>query len=136
MADIYVNHDDTWTASTIAAAAITSGTASDGANSATSEVISLDGFDGVIISVQVAYGATINEGVKVYVLSDIDGTLFEAVADGAWGFEMPRTASTTHRRSFSISAEDYATLKVRVANNSGATVTVTVRYKRFKRTTA
>lgn len=79
------------------------------------------------VSVECVYGATASQGLKVYVLGSIDGTNFETVASGAWGFEMQRATSSTYRTRFMVSALDYSSFKIHVTNNSGATVTVTVR---------
>lgn len=98
--------------------------------------ISLDDYLGVEVSVEIAYGGTASAGVQVHVLGDIDGTNYEARADLPYGFEMPRATSTTFRRRFSLSAQDYANFKVNVYNPSGASITATVRYRRFLGETA
>lgn len=78
------------------------------------------------ISVACAYGATATEGIKVYILRDIDGTNYEAVVDNPWGFEMPKTVSTTHRRTFTVPGT-ISKFKVHITNDSGAQVTVDIR---------
>src|SRR3712207_2655634 len=90
------DHDGAWAATSINAASVANGA------SATTAAISNDGKLGTEVSIEVAYGATASEGVKVYLLRDVDGTNYEAVADGPWGFEMPKTVSTTHRKPFTV----------------------------------
>lgn len=94
----------------------------------TSVAVSLDGKLAAKIGVTVAYGATVNQGVKVYVLGLVDGTNYEGEADSPWGFEMPATVSTTHRRVFTIPAGLHDSFKILVTNDSGAQVTVDVDY--------
>lgn len=115
--------DTSWTATSIASSAVAD-TASD-----TTAAISLDGVSGVEVSVTIAYGGTFDEGVMVYVLRDIDGTNYEAVADGPWQFEMPGSTSTTYRRQFHVPAITGSSIKVHLVNDSGASVTASVSYK-------
>lgn len=126
----FTDHDNTWNATAIAATAIASG-AGVGVETAP---ISLDGSDGALVSVSCSYGATANEGVKVYVLGDTDGTNYETVASGAWGWEHPKTPGSVLPKLYAVSAVEYSAIIIRVENNSGAGVTVTVRYKLFRRT--
>lgn len=110
----------TWTADTNAqavadAASHTSGAISNDTNLATE------------VAIQVAYGATATEGVKVYVARE-GASAYEVVADNPWGFEMPATVSTTHRRTFTVSG-DIARFKVIVTNDSGASVTLDIDYR-------
>lgn len=114
--------DDAWTSSSINATAIAN------ASTATTATISNDGKLGTLVGVTVAYGATVNEGVKVYVLMDVNGT-FESVADNPYGFELPGTVSTTHRRSFVVPAEYGDDFQVHITNDSGAQVTADIDYK-------
>lgn len=94
----------------------------------TSAAVSLDGKLAAKVGVTVAYGATASEGVKVYVLGLVDGTNYETEADKPWGFKMPATVSTTHRRVFTIPASLYDSFKILITNDSGASVTVDVDY--------
>lgn len=98
-------------------------------STATTAAISNDNKSETEVSVTIAYGGTADEGVKVYILRDVDGTNYEAVADGPWGFMLPYTISTTHRRSFTVAGDRVSSFKVHVTNDSGATVTATVRYR-------
>lgn len=126
-----INRDvESWQTTSLNGSTITNGS-----ESATG-AIALDGYLGVEVSVEVAYGGTASAGVQVHILGDIDGTNYEARADLPHGFEMPKTTSTTFRRRFKVSAQDYANFKVNVYNPSGASVTVTVRYRRFLGETA
>lgn len=79
------------------------------------------------VAIKVAYGATANEGVKVYILREGD-TDYEAEGDDPWGFEMPYSVSTTHRRTITVPAE-IARFEVLLTNDSGASVTADVDYR-------
>lgn len=78
------------------------------------------------VSVEIAYGVTASQGVKVQILRDVDGSNYEASADAPFEFEMPKTVSTTHRRTFTVPGS-VSNFKVSLSNNSGATVTAVVR---------
>jgi len=92
----------------------------------TSDAISNDDKLDTEVSVAIAYGATASQGVIVYVLRDADGTNYEAEADAPWGFSMPYTVSTTHRRVFTVPAQ-IGGFKLLLTNDSGAQVAATVR---------
>lgn len=113
---------DTWTATTVDAETVTNG------STGTTGTIANDNTLGTMVGVTIAYGATVNEGVKVYVLWDVNGT-FESVADEPWGFEMPSSTSTTHRRSFVVPADAGDDFQIHLTNDSGADVTADVDYK-------
>lgn len=114
-----------WAASWTADGTISGSNIAD-AGDATSDEISNDGDLATEVSIEIAYGATANEGVKVYVLRDVDGTNFEAEADSPWGFEMPYSTSTTHRKTFTVPGSISAFV-ILLTNDSGAQVTATVR---------
>lgn len=80
------------------------------------------------VSVEIAYGATVNEGVKVYVLANIDDTLFEDTVDDPFSFEMPSAVSATRVRAFAVPGT-IDQFKIKLTNDSGAQVTATVRTK-------
>ncbi len=120
MSTFYTDWDASWAATSINATAIAN------AGNATTAAISNDLKTATEVSVTAAYGATATQGLKVYILRDVDGTNYEAVADGAWGFEMPKTVSANHRRSFTV-PDSVSNFKVHVTNDSGASVTTTVR---------
>lgn len=125
----YIDHDTNWSTTTD----INSSAIADAGNDTTEE-LSNDQKVGTEVSVTIAYGATATEGIKVYVLRDVDGTNFEAVADNPWGFEMPYGASTTHRKTFTVPG-DISDFKVHLTNDGGASVTATVRYRQAVITT-
>lgn len=126
MGSFGINHDTSWTTSST----ITNSTITNGSN-LTGEVISLDGFLGCLISIELTYSGTANSGAGVYVLKDAGGT-YELVGDIPWGFEMPRTASTIHRRTFTVLAEECESFKIYISNGSGGSISaVTMKYKRF-----
>lgn len=122
--------DAAWAATSINASALAN------AGSLTTAALSNDQKTATEVSVEIAYGGTVNEGVKVYVLRDVDGTNFEAVADLPYGFELPRAASTTFRRSFTVPAGEVSAFKIHLTNNSGASVTATVRTRQAVGVTA
>lgn len=112
-----------WTATDISATSV------DDASSASTSAISNDDKIATEVSLEVTYGTTADEGVKIYILRDVDGTDFENPNDNPWGFQMPYTTSTTHRRTFNVPAERTSKFKVHISNDSGAAVTATIRYK-------
>ena len=117
----FVDWGDTWLATSIAASAIAN------AGSATTGEISNDGKSGTEIAIEIAYGSTATEGVKVYILRECNGS-YEAAADNPYGFEMPKTVSTTHRRVITLDGLTFRKFKILITNNSGASVTATVTY--------
>lgn len=112
-----------WSTTTINSSSVSN------SSSSTTGAISNDEKTACEVSVTIDYGTTADAGVKVYVLRDADGTNYEAAGDDPWMFEMPFSISTTHRRTFSVSPSHVSSFKVSVQNDSGATVTATVRYK-------
>lgn len=131
MGSFYPTQDSAaaWQATSIAASTVTnSGNAETGAISNNSKL-------GTEISLKCAYGATATVGLKVYLLRETDSSEYEAVADKPYGFEMPFTVSTTHRRGFWV-PHSFGAFKIRVENPSGASVTVTVKTRQQTGTTA
>jgi len=131
MGSFYPTQDSAaaWQATSIAASAV--------ANSGNAETAALSNNSklGTEVSIAAAYGATATVGLKVYVLREVDTTTYEAVADKPYGFEMPFTVSTTHRRGFWV-PHSFGAFKIRVENASGASVTVTVKTRQQTGVTA
>lgn len=119
--------DTNWTSTSINASSVAN------AGSATTAAISNDNKLETEVGVSVAYGGTASEGIKVYILRDVDGSNYED-ANTAWGFEMPKAVSTTYRRTISVGSA--SNFKVLVTNNTGASVTVTVTYRQAAGITA
>lgn len=111
----------TWTAETDAQAI------ADAADH-TSGAISNDTKLATEVAITIAYGATATEGVKVYLLREVDAS-YEAEGDDPWGFEMPSSVSTTHRRTFTVPASTAARFKILITNDSGASVTADIDYR-------
>lgn len=99
-------------------------------NFQTSTAVSNDITLGTEVAVEVAYGGTVDEGVKVYVCrEDGDGTYEDPSAnDTPWGFEMPSAVSGTARKSFTV-PPSIPRFQIVLENNTGATVTVSVDYR-------
>jgi hypothetical protein len=113
-----------WTLTTVNASAIANG------GTGTTEAISLDGVNAARFSVTAVYASgTVTAGLLVYILTDVDGTNYEAVADAPDGFEMPKSSGGTFRRAFTVSGEDINSVKIHAVNSSGVQVTVTIRYR-------
>ena len=125
MTSVVPNWDASWTTTSINNSTITDG------NTATTAAIDNDLKAVTEISVEVTYdNTTATEGLKVYILRDIDGTDFEAVADNPTGFQLAVSVSGTHRKTFPIPGDRISKFKVHVTNDSGASVTSTsVRYR-------
>lgn len=119
------NWDTSWTNSSINSTSISNSAVN------TTGAIDNDNKSGTEVSVSIAYGGTASEGVKVYVLRDYDGTNYEAVVDGPWGFMMPYTSSTTHNRTFTVLGNSVSKFKVHLTNGSGASVTASVKTRQF-----
>lgn len=117
------NWDAAFTTTSISASSITN------TSTATTAAINNDGKSTTEVSIQIAYGGTANEGVKVYLLRDTDGTNYEDTTDAPWAFMMPYAISVTRRRTFTVSAMMVSNFKIKLTNDSGATVTATVRYR-------
>lgn len=123
MSNITTNWDTSWTNSSINGSTVTDG------SSATTAAISNDGKSATEVSITVVYGGTANEGIVAYVLRDTNGTNYESVADLPWGIALPADISTTFRRTFTVTADRVSNFKVHVTNDSGASVTATVKYR-------
>ena len=115
---------------TLTWSSLQNGTTITDTNFQTSTAVSNDEKLGTEVAVEVAYGATVDEGVKVYIpREDGDGTYEDPNAnDKPWGFEMPSAVSGTARKSFTVPAS-IPRFKVVLENNTGATVTVSVDYR-------
>lgn len=107
------------------------------ANSAslTTDPISNDEKLNTEVSIEIAYGGTANEGVRVFILRDVDGTEYEGAADAPWGFAMPHATSVTRRRTFTVPAS-IGRFRVLLTNESGAEVDASVRYRQSEGVTA
>lgn len=81
------------------------------------------------ISVEIAYGATANQGIYVYLLPAVDDTNYATVNDAQWSVEMPSATSVTRYFTFAVAGEQVDKFKILLENNTGATVTATLRYK-------
>lgn len=80
----------------------------------TSAEISTDGKAGFEVSIDVDYSnhALSGTGLQVFILRDIDETVFEADGDGSFGFEMPFTQNGTHRRAFAVLPSEVSKFKI------------------------
>lgn len=116
--------DANWTNTSINGSTITNAT-----TSTITTAISNDVKIVTEVSVTIAYGGTATEGVKVYLLRDVDGTNYETTNDLPWGFQMPFSTSVTRYRTFTVSGSSISKFKILLSNNSGASVTATVKYK-------
>lgn len=119
--------DTTWTATSIAGSTVTN------TSSATTAAIDNSAHAGAEISVTVAYGGTATQGLVVNILRMVDDTpTYEsATNDSPFGFAMPYSTSTTFHRTISVAGDRVSKFKVYVSNNTGASVTVTVKYKQY-----
>lgn len=123
MTTITSNWDTSWTNSSVNGSTVTNG------SNATTGAISNDLKSATEISVSVTYGATATEGINVYILRDTDGTNYEAVTDLPWGLAMPYSTSTTYRRTFTVAGDRISNFKAHITNDSGASVTATIKYR-------
>jgi hypothetical protein len=132
MGNFYQDWDAGWAAETTANL---DGTGSIAANSSVAgAAVSNDLRTYTEVSVTVAYGATAADAT-VYVLRDVDGTNFEAIADKPFGVTIPGVASTTIRRTFTVPAS-VSRFKVAAFNPAAnSAITVTVRYRQAVGTT-
>jgi len=106
------NTGHTWAAwSTIdaAIALTTAGTVND-----TSAEIDISGKSACEVSIDVDYSdhAKATDGLHIYILRDVNGTDFEAVADLPWGFEVEFLQNGTRRRTFTVDPGSMGSFKV------------------------
>ncbi|WP_166820526.1 hypothetical protein [Thalassoroseus pseudoceratinae] len=123
--EINPSWDSSWTATSINASTISD------SSSATTAAIDNDDKSGTEVSITVAYDGTASDPVTVYLLKDVDGTNYESEDDKPFGFQMPVAASMTHRRTFFVCGESVSKFKIKIVNDSGDSVTATVRYKQM-----
>lgn len=105
-----------------------------GTTTDTSAEIDLDIKSACEVSIDVDYSnhAKATGGLSVYVLRDVNGTDFEAIADLPWGFEMPFTQNSTNRRTFTVDPGSVGSFKIYLswANSTGSSVaTVAMMYR-------
>ena len=92
----------------------------------TSEEISLDILAGCEIGIECTYDAAVQAagtGTSIYVLKRVkpggEGSgNFETIGDGAWGVMLAFTASSTHRKVFSVSPATTGSFKIIVINTN------------------
>jgi hypothetical protein len=129
MADTGFNWDDAWTTLQNAVTLTTGGTTTNA-----STAVNNDGKADCVVTVTATYSnhAKATAGLSVYILADVDGTNYEAIADGAWGIEMVFTQNSTNRISIPVPASKYPAFKVYLSwgnTTSSSNVSVTTRYK-------
>lgn len=130
MGSFYRDYDASWTTDgTVNSSSVTN------ASTATSDAYSNDTKLNTRVSIEIAYGSAPSEGVKVYILADVDGTNFEDANSAPWGFEMPYAASTTIKKAFDVPAH-INDFKVYLTNDTGDTITATMRVIQAIGTTA
>lgn len=98
----------------------------------TSDAVSLDLLAGCEVSVVATYSNhAITQGVKVYVLRELDGTNYEGENDNPWGFEAPYVQNGTRNRVFNVDPGQAGGFKILLTYDglAGSSVTVTVRYR-------
>ena len=127
MADTGFNFEDTWTTLQNGVTLTQGGTVEN-----VSDAVSLDGYVGAEIAIKAVYSdhAKATAGLSVYIERDANDA-YEDDADGPFGFEMPFTQNSTHRRTILIGA--HSNLKVHLVwgNTTGSSaVTVTTSYKK------
>lgn len=109
---------------------IASSSISDGGSATTTSAIDQSGNTATEVFVEIAYGATVNEGAFVYVLKEkAGGGAYEDIDDDPYGFEMPSAVSSTRNRALPVPGVVANSFKILVTNDSGASVTATVDYK-------
>ena len=102
----------------------------DNATDITNE-ISMEGLLGIEVGLEVTYGATLDEGMRIQILKEVNGT-YEAIQDEGMAWLMPTGGgtSTKHVDSEFIPAVA-AKIKVQMENQTGAQCTnCRVRYKK------
>ena len=120
MADGTPDWNDAWTTHANADAM------ADAASDDIATGISHDGKWATEVSVQVDYGATATEGVKVYVLRYVSAAVTESGAnDAPWGFQMKYLANATKYAVFTVDGTMVSKFSVFATNDSGASVDIT-----------
>ncbi len=96
----------------------------------TTAAIDCDGHSTVEISITCVYGSPCNNGLKAFILRQVDDTPnYESQNDYPQGVELAYALSGTRRKTFTVDCRMLSKFKIEVQNDSGATVAVTVRYK-------
>lgn len=107
-----------------------SGQAISTGSSYTTNVIALDALAAVEVSIEADYAAgSPTQGLKVYILRELDGTNYQTIDDAPWGWEMPYAGGAERRGAVTIRGDEMGRFKILLSNASGVTVTVTVRYR-------
>lgn len=70
-----------------------------------------------------------------YVLKDVNGTDFEGEDDKPWGVRLEYSASNTRRKTFFVPGDEVSSFKIMLTNDSGASVTATVKTKQLDEVT-
>lgn len=94
-----------------------------------SAVQTLDKNSACLISIDVDYSdhAKATGGLFVWILRDIDDTVYEVEADGPFGFEMPFTQNGTNRRTIVLSGAQWNKFKILLDwDNSTASSVATI----------
>lgn len=96
----------------------------------TSGAVELDQKAAAEVSIEADYAAgSPTEGLRVYLLRELDGTNYETEADEPWGFMLPHSGGVERRRTISVDAAQIGRFKLLCTNDSGVGITVTVRYR-------
>jgi len=121
MAETGYNWAASWTTIDAAIALTNGGTTDD-----TSAAVDLDGKASCLVSVDTDYSnhALSGTGLEIFILRSVDGTDWEDVSDGPWGFEMPFTQNGTNRRVFLVDCSMHKQFKIyqRWSNATGSSV--------------
>ena len=122
------NWDTSWSTTSINGSTLT---ASGG--TATTAAISNDNKSLCAVSVTVTYGSgvtlTPTVGLNVFMLRDLDGSNYEAIADNPWGFHIGFSQGGTWNQEFDVNCCMIGSFKICLYNNTDQSLTATVNYR-------
>jgi hypothetical protein len=130
MADSGYNWDTSWSFFQKSSSNWSSDAITDTNNEA-GDGLSQDNKAATEVSITIAGGSgTVDGVVTISILGDIDGTNYEDITNGnPVKFDITPVVSTTVRTRFIVYGSDFSEFNVNIENQSGITVTISVRYK-------
>lgn len=135
MADTGFNWADDWSFTQLSASDWDDDTVADN-NILISDPVSMDVLAALAMTIEIAASAAIDGVATIYVLGDIDGTNYEApgsagtpTIDSPINWEITPVSGTIVQVRFSILGSEYSKFKIAVLNESGQTLTTSVRQK-------
>ena len=130
MADTGYNWEANWTVMDAATALTQGGTTTD-----QSDEVDCDGKAAIMISIDTDYSnhAKATGGLNIYILRDVDDTVYESINGACLRFEMPFTQAGTERKTISMSCANLQKFVLYQSwlNSTGSSVATTATAYKF-----